>query len=359
MMAGEPATNRHPRRRAPKGRRPAAFARETMEIILAGDIGGTNTRLALYEAGNLAEPLLLRSYRSGGYESLQSILELFMEEGGGVLGGAGPGRAGFGIAGPAEAEMVKPINLPWPVERQKVARGLDCGKVTFLNDFSANCLAVPRLGAGELHQIGGGSPLAESPIAVLGAGTGLGEGFLLRPESEYLVVPSEGGHTDFAPCDPLQIRLLQYLTGRFGRVSYERVLSGPGLVNLYEFLRESEKEAESAGVRGAMENEEPAAVICREGLTGGDSLCEKALALFCAIYGAEAGNMALKCLTSGGVYLAGGIAPRIIPKLEEGGFRDGFEQKGRYSRFLRSIPTYVITHPNPGLLGAAIAASRL
>lgn len=327
-----------------------------MELILAGDIGGTNTRLALYEAGNLREPRGIKVYRSGDYESLQTIILRYLEESQDEVGGAALARAGFGVAGPVDGDIVKLTNLPWVVDSRQIAERLNIPKVVFVNDFSANCYAVPRLGKEDLHQIGGGESVPEKPIAVLGAGTGLGEAFLVWTGAKFLVVPSEGGHTDFAPRNPLENRLLEFLTERFGRVSYERVVSGPGLVNIYEFFRDREEMAEAPEVHEAMREEDPGAVISRHGLARSDPLCERSLDLFASVYGAEAGNLALKLLATGGVFLAGGIAQKVVTRLEEGGFRHSFEQKGRYRDFLRTVPTYVITNPQPGLMGAAVAA---
>lgn len=328
-----------------------------METLLAGDIGGTHTRLALYDPAHLREPLLLRRYGSGDYESLQSILQTFLAEP--DVQERAPGRAAFGVAGPVEHKIVKLTNLPWVIDPDQLADRTGIPKVKFINDFAANCLAVTQLAAEDLHRIGGGQGVTGGPIAVLGAGTGLGEGFLVHSGTEYVVVSSEGGHADFAPRNALEIRLLTHLTQKFGRVSYERVVSGHGLVNLYEFFRDSEAMPESPTVREQMRREDPAAVVSRNALEHTDSLCERALDLFCTCYGAEAGNLALKVLATGGVYLAGGIAGKIIPKLEEGGFRHGFEHKGRFTAFLEHVPVYVIVHAQPGLMGAAIAASRL
>jgi glucokinase len=331
-----------------------------MDTILAGDIGGTNTRLALYDPEDLREAHLQRTYRSGDYESLLAIIDEFLEECGGEAASARLVRAGFGVAGPVDGSIVRLTNLPWVIDAARIRERIGLERVIFVNDFAANCLAVTRLAPEDVHPIGGGGPpLDGHPIAVLGAGTGLGEGFLIHDGQQYVVVPSEGGHTDFAPRNPLEIRLLEYLSTRFSRVSYERVLSGKGLVNLYEFFRDRERMAESEAVREEMRREDPAAVISRHALARGDSLCERALELFCTVYGAEAGNLALKVLARGGVYLAGGIAARIIPRLEEGGFRHAFEQKGRYTPFLQGVPSFVIVHPQPGLMGAAIAAARL
>jgi glucokinase len=330
-----------------------------METILAGDIGGTNTRLALYDPGNLREPLLMRRYGSGDYESLQSIIQTFFAESGELAQRRKPTRAAFGVAGPVGGVVVKLTNLPWVIDAGQIAQRIGLDKVTFVNDFAAQCLAVTQLKPEHLHPIGGGEPQPDAPVAVLGAGTGLGEGFLIHTGERHVVVPSEGGHADFAPRNPLEVRLLEHLLEKLPRVSYERVLSGQGLVNLYEFFRDRERMPEAEAVREQMRREDPAAVVSRNALARSDALCERALDLFCTLYGAEAGNLALKVLARGGVYLAGGIAGKIIPRLEEGGFRHGFEHKGRFTSFLQGVPTYVIVHPQPGLMGAAIAASRL
>ena len=330
-----------------------------METILAGDIGGTKTRLALFDAERLQEPRYMKTYPSGEYESLRAIVNRFIREAKEEAPEAVPGRAGFGVAGPVDGKTVKLTNLPWEIDSDLIADLLGIGKVVFVNDFYANSLAVPLLRPGDVRQIGTGKPIEQKPIAVLGAGTGLGEGFLVWSGEGYLVLPSEGGHTDFAPRTPQEIRLLEFLTARFNRVSYERVLSGPGLINIYQFFRERENMVESTAVREAMVLDDAAAVISRRGLSRSDPICERALDLFCSLYGAEAGNLALKCLTTGGVFLAGGIAAKIADRLAEGGFRHGFEHKGRFSAFLETVPTFVITHPHLGLMGAAVAASKL
>lgn len=330
-----------------------------MGSILAGDIGGTNTRLALYDPDDLREPGVMKVYRSGDYESLLAIVNAFFSDCSVEVKSNPPTRAGFGVAGPVDGPIVKLTNLPWVIDGERIRERLGLEHVTFINDFAANCLSVTQLGPRDLRQIGGGEPVAGEPIAVLGAGTGLGQGFLIHTGQDYIVVPSEGGHSDFAPRNALEIRLLSYLTEKFTRVSYERVLSGQGLINIYEFFRDSEQMTEATAVRAQMRTADDAAVISQHGLERSDPLCERALDVFCAVYGAEAGNLALKVLARGGVYLAGGIAGKIVSRLEEGAFRYSFEQKGRYTTFLETVPTYVIVHPQPGLMGAAIAAKRL
>ncbi|MCH8842052.1 MAG: glucokinase [SAR324 cluster bacterium] len=330
-----------------------------MDTILAGDIGGTNTRLALVDAADPATHRFSRIYPSGDYESLEAIVDRFVAEARDELQEFKPQRVGMGIAGPVDGRVAQVTNLPWRIDADRLSERLGADRVILLNDFTAISYAIPHLAAGDLHKLGRGEPVAQEPIAVLGAGTGLGEGFLVWSGERYRSIASEGGHTDFAPRNPLEIRLLQYLLGKFGRVSYERVLSGRGLVSIYEFFRDMEGMEEPADLAEEMRHNDPAAVISKRGMARENPICDRALDLFCVVYGAEAGNLALKTLAKGGVYLSGGIAAKILPRIEEGGFRYAFEQKGRFTAFLESVPTWVITHPQPGLLGAALAAAEL
>ncbi|MCH8882686.1 MAG: glucokinase [SAR324 cluster bacterium] len=327
-----------------------------MGTILAGDIGGTNTRLALFDAEDLSAARFARIYPSGDYESLQAILEKFVQESRQELPGHELTRAGFGIAGPVDGGVATVTNLPWRIEAARIGERLGVEHVALVNDFSAVAYAIPQLAPGDLHPLGGGEAKPKEHIALLGAGTGLGEGFLIWGAGRYHVVSSEGGHTDFAPRNPLESRLLHTLTEKFGRVSYERVLSGRGLVSIFEFLRDSEGMEEPTDLAEEIRAGDAAAVISRRGLARETPICDRALDIFASVYGAEAGNLALKVLAKGGVYLAGGIAAKILPRMEEGGFRYAFEQKGRFTAFLETVPTSVIVHDQPGLLGAALAA---
>jgi glucokinase len=384
--------------------------------VLAGDIGGTNTRLALFDGG-ADEPLFERVYPSAAYTGLDLIAEKFLAEaraestGGGSGSGAPfafvpPEQACFGIAGPVEGNVCRATNLPWVVDGRVLMQRLGIPKVRLVNDFFAAALGSIRVPASALAVLGGGGPRdPRGPVAVLGAGTGLGQAFLLwSPASQrYEVVPSEGGHADFAPRTPLESSLLRYLAAKYGRVSYERVLSGQGLVDLYAFLNEEPalRLGGKAETRLAMAREDPAAVVSRHALDGSDPVCQAALAIFCGVLGALAGNLALTVLATGGVFVAGGIAPRILPFLshsaaqggglshsaaqggglshsaaqgglqqptEQGGtrtatgggiFREAFERKGRLQSLVASIPSFVVTHPQPGLLGAASVAMSL
>jgi glucokinase len=203
-----------------------------------------------------------------------------------------------------------------------------------------------------------GEAVPHGPIALIGAGTGLGHGFLLWQGSHYRVVASEGGHTDFAPSDEPQIGLLRHLRQKFGRVSWERLVSGPGLRNIYEYLREAGVATEQAAVRAEMESGDPAPVIGRHGLARTDALCDQTLDLFCQILGAQAGNLALTVVSTGGVYIGGGIAPRLIERIRDGRLLAAFRHKGRLSDLIARMPLYVIMNPNVGLLGAAAYAAR-
>lgn len=338
-------------------------------IVLAGDIGGTNTRLALYDApdgGGAAPttPLLERTYPSAAYPGLDSIAERFLGEAREVLPGrAAPIRACFGIAGPVEGNVCRATNLPWTADGKLLSQRLGIERVRLVNDFYAAALGSISVPSGDLAPLGGGPREAKGPVAVLGAGTGLGQAFLLWSpgENRYQVVPSEGGHVDFAPRTPLEAELLRFLAAKYGRVSYERVLSGHGLVDLYAFL--CEEAAFRALIRpetaSAMATGDPAAVITRRAMEDDDALCTAALTMFAGVLGALAGNLALNVLATGGVFVAGGIAPRVRAFLERGVFREAFERKGRLQPLVARIPAFLVMHAQPGLLGAASVATGL
>lgn len=329
-----------------------------MHAVLAGDVGGTHTRLALFPVGNPAEPLLQRVYPSAAFPGLEAVVRQFLVEARQAMPAVEIQRAGFGVAGPAEGATVKFTNLPWVVHTSELARAVQLRRVVFVNDFAAICRAVPHLGGADVVKLGGGEPDPSAPKAVLGAGTGLGIGFLVPGGAGYRIVASEGGHVDFAPRDEQQLRLVRFLQTRRDGSYVENVLSGRGLVNLYEFLRDVEGVPDSTTVREAMTRGDPAAAISAHGLNHADPLCQRTLHLFCSIYGAVAAGLALLVMARGGVYVAGGIARHIQPVLTDGPFRNAFERHVRYSEFLRSLPRFLIVHPQPGLLGAALAAQE-
>jgi len=338
--------------------------------VLAGDIGGTNTRLAIYDAPSSdvrgLKPLFEKTYPSAAHAGLDAIAEQFLAEARGQLGAsAAIGAACCGIAGPIENNICRATNLPWVVDGNALSSRLAIPRFQLVNDFQAAALGVTAVGAGDLVHLGGDPPVANGPVAVLGAGTGLGQAFLFwsPTENRYRVVSSEGGHVDLAARTPLEHGLVQFLTRKYGRVSAERVLSGKGLVDVFTFLSEEPAcraliKPETAAILATPgPRHDPAAAISERALAGADPVCEMALAIFCSVLGATAGNLALMLLATGGVYIAGGIAPRILPFLQRGGFREAFDRKGRLHTLVERLPAYVVTHAQPGLLGAAMIAS--
>jgi glucokinase len=324
-------------------------------IVLGGDVGGTNARLAVVELdGRTARIVRERKYRSREYPGLAPIVRHFFEE-----DGARPDRACFGIACPVVGEDCTAPNLPWTINARQLAGEIEIPRTTIINDFVAVGYGIESLGPSDLATLQEGRLEPQGPIALIGAGTGLGQGFLLWERDHYRVLASEGGHGDFAPRGTLQAGLLEFLEREFDRVSWERVLSGPGMVNTYRYLLASAVAPEQATVRTEMGQEDPAAVIARHALAGTDYLSDRALDLFCEILGAQAGNLALTVVATGGVYLAGGIAPRIVERVRSGPFLKAFRDKGRLSELLSRIPVHVIMNPNVALLGAAAVAGRM
>jgi glucokinase len=334
-------------------------------MLLAGDIGGTHTRLAAYALGaghSLASwlhpdpstvvPLAEQVFPSHDQASLEAIVQVFVE-----THHLTPTHAGFGVAGPVVHGRAEVTNLPWVVDAPLLARTLGIGSVALINDLEAVAYGIPVLGAADLLTLNAGASDASGNEAVIAAGTGLGAAGLYWDGVIHRPMAGEGGHVDFAPRDALQIELLQYLLQRFPHVSYERVVSGPGLVNLYQFLRDSRRAPESAAVAAVMRQGEPAAAITRAALDGTDALCVQALDLFCTIYGATAGNVALQFKATGGLFVGGGIAPKIRTALQQPAFRQAFLDKGRLRDLLEGIPVQVILNEKTGLLGAARCAA--
>jgi glucokinase len=338
--------------------------------VLAGDIGGTNARLAIYDVpdadvGGL-KAIFEKTYPSAAHAGLEAIAEKFIAEARAQLGaGVRIEAACCGIAGPIENNICRATNLPWVVDGNALSQRLAIPRFQLVNDFQAAALGVTALGADELVALGGDPPVPNGPMAVLGAGTGLGQAFLLwsPTENRYRVVSSEGGHVDLAARTPLEHGLVHFLTRKYGRVSAERVLSGKGLVDVFTFLSEEPAcrgliHAETIAALAPREpRRDPAAAISERALAGKDPVCEMALAIFCSVLGATAGNLALMVMATGGVFVAGGIAPRILPYLQRGGFRESFDAKGRLHPLVERIPAYVVTHAQPGLLGAAKIAA--
>jgi glucokinase len=339
--------------------------------VLAGDIGGTNSRLAIFDVQGDAKapkltPVFEETYPSASHPSLDVIAETFVAAAGTKIGAkAKVDSACLGIAGPIENNMCRATNLPWVVDGRALSSRLGIPRVRLVNDFFAAALGVTAVAPSDLAPLGGSPPVARGPIAVLGAGTGLGQAFLLwnGADDRYQVWASEGGHVDLAARTPLEQGLVEFLTVKYGRVSCERVLSGQGLVDVFTFLSQEPAcrgliQAETTAVLASPgPKHDPAAVISKRAMAGSDPVCEMALAIFCSVLGAVAGNLALQILATGGVFVAGGIAPRILPFLQRGEFREAFDRKGRLHTLVERMPAYVVTHPQPGLLGAAKLAA--
>ena len=355
-------------------------------MILAGDIGGTKTNLALYEwTTSRVEPVREDSFHSTDYKSLEEIVEEFLstplpapstED---VLAEepveataetavdtpeppAEPIQltaACFGVAGPVIDNRCRTTNLPWVIEGATLAKQFAIPQVRLLNDLEATAHGLLLLHNDELVVLNAGAPpKKKQALALIAAGTGLGECILYWDGTGYRPMPSEGGHTDFAPNSDSEIDLLRHLRGSYLHVSYERIVSGPGLHAIYEYLRDTKKN-EPTWLAEKIKVGNPAAEIAEAGLKGQADIAKQALDLFASIYGAEAGNLALKALTLDGVYVAGGIAPKLLKKLQDGSFMRGFTNKGRYKRIMSQIPVKVVMNDKTALLGAASMAAQL
>lgn len=324
--------------------------------VLAGDIGGTKTllQIAEFERGGY-RVLSERRFENRAYTSFDAIVGDFIAQ------ARVPVRAAcFGIAGPitatAAGESVNLTNLPWTVDSATLAYTFDIPKVRLINDFQAAAYGMDALQPHDLIALQAGVAQPQGTRALIGAGTGLGQGLLLWHGDHYEAHPTEGGHVDFGPTDEFQMELLQHLMKQHGRVSYERVVSGKGLVNIFNFLR---TRCGECATDVALDADDLAASITHAADRDRDPLAQRALDVFVKIYGAQAGNLALTVLATGGVYVAGGIAPKIVTHLTNGNFIRAFLAKGRMSPLLETIPVHVIVNPALGLMGTALAANRL
>ncbi|WP_455388138.1 glucokinase [Petrachloros mirabilis] len=351
-------------------------------MILAGDIGGTKTHLALFEwTTERVDPVRLETFHSADYTSLEEMLEEFLvppkpptaideleqsphesteppavhepEEAVKIE------AACFGVAGPVIQNHSHTTNLPWIVDGAAIAKRFDILHVRLLNDLEAMAHGILILRPDELVTLNAGTPPSQKQaIVLIAAGTGLGESILFWDGTRYKAVPSEGGHADFAPNSDNEIELLRHVRSQYLHVSYERLLSGPGLHAIYEYVRDTKKN-EPTWLSEKIKVGDPAAEIAEAGLKGQAEIAKQTLDLFASIYGAEAGNLALKALAINGVYLGGGIAPKLLPKLQDGTFMKAFTNKGRYKRLMGNIPVYVVMNQRTGLIGAASTAARL
>jgi glucokinase len=325
-------------------------------MILAGDIGGTKANLALYELearGGLAL-IAEQRYVSRDYESLELLIAEFVE------GHRQQLRAAcFGLPGAVIDGEAKLPNLPWIVSRENLSAALNLKEMHLINDLEATAHGIHALDREQFVTLNEGEAERHGNLALIAAGTGLGEAALFWDGARYQVAASEGGHADFAPRNKLEMELLAYLLTKHQRVSYERVLSGPGLVNVYNFFKERDGEAEPAWLAQSMAaSDDQARTIAETALAEKADICIRALDLFVTIYGAQAGNLALTLKATGGVYVGGGIAPKIIAKLGDGLFVKALQEKGRLSPLVAAIPVRVIMNPKTALLGAATYAAR-
>jgi glucokinase len=321
-------------------------------MLLAGDIGGTKTNLAVFspEDGPRA-PLAEATFPSARYPSLEALVREFLSQ-----VDLKVEWASFGVAGPVAAGRATITNLPWVMEERQLQEALNLSSVRLLNDLAAIAHAVPFLEPADLHTLNVGQPAPGGAMAVIAPGTGLGEAFLTWDGSRYRPHASEGGHADFAPTNLSEVELLRYLQGRFEHVSYERVCSGRGLPNIYAYLKDSGYADEPDWLTEQLAvADDPTPVIVNAALDEERpcELCVATLNALVSILGAEAGNLALKVLASGGVYLGGGIPPRILPALQQEWFMEAFRRKGRMSDLLARVPVHVILNPKVALLGAA------
>ena len=330
-------------------------------LILAGDIGGTKTLLQLAEVSEgsvhvLYEQRFDSHVFSGLADIVLQFLQMLQDR---TVHAAAIESVCFGVAGPVSGRTAKLTNLPWWIDADEIAQKCSFPYVRLINDFEAVGYGIEVLGSDDVVTLQAGQPDVRAPRAVLGAGTGLGVCFLVPADDHYQVVASEGGHMDFAPTDDVQIGLLRFMQEQFGHVSYERILSGAGLVAIYDHLRATATEQNSPTADHDMKSDDAAAAISEFALSGKDVMAVRAMDLFVRIYGAQAGNLTLALMARGGVYVAGGIAPKIIDKIKGGGFMEAFLDKGRYREFLATVPVHVVMNEKVGLLGAALAASEV
>ncbi|MBD2664792.1 glucokinase [Richelia sinica FACHB-800] len=341
-----------------------------MTLLLAGDIGGTKTILRLVKSSDAPglHTVYEETFRSGDFPDLVPMVQQFLA----AANTETPDKACFAIAGPVVNNTAKLTNLAWLLAADRLSEELGIAAVSLINDFAAVGYGILGLSKQDLSTLQVGKHQPDAPMAIIGAGTGLGQGFLIKQGHQYQVFPSEGGHADFAPRNELEFQLLKYLLDKHGiqRASVERVVSGLGILSIYQFLRDRKIAAESPDIAEAVRTWEqeagqpektvdPGAIIGSAAVEGRDRLAEQTLQIFVEAYGAEAGNLALKLLPYGGLYIAGGIAAKILPLLQNGSFLLNFTEKGRMRPLLEEIPVHIILNPQVGLIGAAVCASKL
>jgi glucokinase len=321
--------------------------------ILAGDIGGTNTRITLYNAQSPTcfEPVQEENYASPAFDGLEAILQRFLNS----SSSSTVQRACFGIAGPVIDQVCEATNLPWRISATEIQVKFGFDTVWLLNDLEANAWGIEALPEKDLFQLSSGSSSGGNR-SIISAGTGLGEAGLYWDGNDYRPFPSEGGHSDFSPTTDLEFKLFAWLAAQFGHVSWERLVSGPGLENIYRFLLQHHGQSEPDWLQQESSDDDFAPLISEAALNESDPIAIESLDLFISLYGREAGNHALKLMATGGVFLGGGIAPKILTRLNRGGFLDAFQDKGRMRPLMESMPIHIILNDNAALLGAARSA---
>jgi glucokinase len=319
------------------------------QVVLAGDVGGTKTHLGLYERGEKRPRLLVSAtYASRESRGLETLVAGFLEE------NPGPVRSAcFGIPGPVLRGRSRTTNLPWTVSEAGLRKRFGWDRITLLNDLAAMAHGIPVLGKHRFSALNHARIKPSEPRALLAPGTGLGVALLLTRPEGIMVLPSEGGHVDFAPSDGDEVDLWHSLHDRYGHVSIERILSGPGIVDLYTWLHDTGRFRKTTGVQRRLSERDPASAITHDALEAGDPACMETLNRFTSILGAAAGNVVLTAMATGGVYLGGGIPPKILPFLENGPFLKSFRNKGRFRGLLEGVGIRVLLDERTALLGAA------
>lgn len=325
------------------------------KLALAGDIGGTKTNIGLFFAEK-DRPVLkvIETFSSPSVPDFDYIIQKFLK-----IHPVPVKHACFGIAGPVINGVSRTTNLPWNVSEVRIKKQFDFHHVKIVNDLTATAMAIPLLRKDELFSLNQAGSIKDQNLALIAAGTGLGISMLMCQKGRYLPISSEGGHADFAPNSISEAELWGYLHRHYGHVSIERVISGPGLVNIYNWLKESGRLNEPDWLKRKLKETDPAKAITDAALADDDPVCVEALNMFVSILGAVAGNLALINMSMAGVYLGGGIAPKILSKLQEGIFMDAFLNKGRFKTVLEQIPVKVILNDKAALIGAAYCAGQL
>jgi glucokinase len=321
-------------------------------LVLAGDIGGTKTNLGLFlEGKERPVPKVIETFSSRNSSNLEHIIRQFLE-----MHPAPVTHACFGIAGPVVNGKSKTTNLPWSISEDRIKKQFRFHRVKLVNDLTATVMAIPLLKKDEFYPLNQAASIKDRNLALIAPGTGLGKAMLIFQNGRFLPVPSEGGHADFAPNNEAEMKLWRYLHQHYGHVSIERVVSGSGLVNIYNWLKDSGCLNEPDWLKQKLKEMDPAKTITEAALASKDPGCVEALNMFVSIFGAAAGNLALTGITTGGVYLGGGIPPKILSKLKEDIFMEAFTNKGRFKGFLEKIPVKVVLNDKAALIGAAYCA---